>query len=151
MIPMEEIILECCAKLKKKARLLDDFARLTARLMDDMASGDEQALAGAVKERQKTIYRICAIDRELNVLTSRPGFSMDRISKAGRQAVAECLARIRTALEKLLGMDRDCLTLAGNRCEALRSEVLKMRSGLQLARGYGRTRIRPPRFLDLKR
>jgi len=150
-MPVEDTVCQCCTKLKKKAILLDDFARITARLMDNIASGDEQALAGGVKERQKTIHRICAIDRELDILSSRPDFSIDRISEASRHAVGECLTRIKASLERLAGMDRECLALAGNRCDTLRSGVLKMRAGLQLARGYGRTSIRPPRFLDLKR
>jgi hypothetical protein len=75
------------------------------------------------------------------------GFS----SKTENESIIRHEEQIRTYLAKLMDVDRDCLALAQAQYDSMRSDILGIRSGLQAAKGYGRTRNNTPRFLDLKR
>jgi hypothetical protein len=149
---IEEITRECCAKLGEKTELLDHYAQITVGIKDIVESKEIiESMALHVKERQGIIDRIQSIDRELNRLIPDNGFVAERLSEKARDLIEGCLEKMRTSLEKLEEMDRECLTLATAEHGSMQSDIFQMRSGLRVARRYGRTRTKNPRFLDLRR
>jgi hypothetical protein len=147
----EAVIEKCCVRLAEKVQWLDRFGQATVKLKDELASGNNKEMALHVKKRQGIINRVQSIDRELSALTKNYGISMEMLPPNVRVQFGEYLDQITQLLQKVKEMDRECLALATGEFCAMQSEIVQARSGLQAARGYGRTRKKTPRFLDLKR
>jgi len=143
----EDVIHACCVRLGEKAHLLDRFVQATAKVKDGIGSREAEAIARNLRKRQAIIDRIESIDRELASLRIAHGFSLEKANESIRSHVKQ----IRVSLETLSSMDRECLGLAQAEYDSLRSAILGIKSGLRVAKCYGRTRTQTPRFLDLKR
>ena len=148
---MEEFVHKVCSRLGEKVRLLDRFAMATARIKDGLADEESRQISRHVKERQTIIHRIEAIDRELDRLKRENSMSVRMLSEKAKDLIGDYLVRTRMSLESASEVDGECLMSAQDECSSVRSDILQIRSGLRMARGYGRTRIKTPRFLDLKR
>lgn len=140
-----------CAKLREKAQLLKRFSEMTAGMKNGIESKDPSQIAFHVKKRQGVICKIESIDGEINKLMQDRSFSAKNLSKRLNNAIKDALNQIRTCLETLADMDRKCLAMASAEYCSIKSDILRIRSGLRVAKGYGRTRTKNPRFLDLKR
>jgi hypothetical protein len=148
---MEEFIHWICSRLGEKVRLLDSFARATAKIKDGIEAEEPRQISRHVKERQTIINRIESIDRELDGLRRENSISVGTLSKRAEDLIGDYLVRIRVSLESVAEMDRECLVSAQDEYSSMRSGILQIRSGLRIARGYGRTGTKAPKFLDLKR
>jgi hypothetical protein len=147
----EEISREYCAKLREKTQLLDSYAMATEKIKGTIECDDIQRTALYVEERERVISRIARIDDEIERFKQLDTFSIESWSRKAKDSVRKFLDEIKTSLGRLADMDKQCLALAQAEHDSMRSGILKLRQGFQLARGYGRTGVKNPRFLDLKR
>lgn len=148
---IEELCKKCGSRLREKIRLLDGYKEATARIKEALESKDVVRLDRHLKERQGVIAKIERIDKEVDKYLQGNDFSLDKLSEKARNLVGGYLDRIKTALESLSGLDRECLELARAEHDCMKSEILKMQHGRRTARGYRATCRQAPRFLDTKR
>lgn len=138
-------------RLGQKAALLDRFSQITTGIKGMLESKEIETIASHIEERQGIINRIESIDKELEQLESDSRSSGSNLSGRAKGLITDNLRQVRTSLERLADMDRECLESARAAHDSIKSDILGIRSGLQATRGYGRTRNNTPRFLDLKR
>ena len=148
---MEESIHKISSRLGEKVRLLDRFAMATARIKDGLEDEASRQFVRHVRERQAIIKRIETIDRELDRLKRENSLSVGKLSQKAKDLIGDYLVRIRKSLESLSEMDGECLVSAQNEYSSMKTDILQIKSGLRMARGYGRTLMKTPKFLDLKR
>ena len=148
---IEELCKQYCSRLEAKAQLLDAFKLATAKMKDVIDSKDIPRMALHVKERQRMIDGIKRIDRELNQFVQGNGFSIEKLSNKAKGVVRSHLDQIKTTLASLADVDEKCLALAEAEHEALKSDILKVRLGLRVAKSYRGTCYQGARFLDMKR
>ncbi|MBW1739574.1 MAG: hypothetical protein JRJ42_00400 [Deltaproteobacteria bacterium] len=151
MMEAEEICKKCCSRLREKTRLLGNYNETTAKIKEALESKDILGLDRRLKARQGLIDKIEQIDKEIDTLTRGNGFSIERLSDKSKDLFRGYFDQMRTVLEPLSGLDRDCLDLAQAEYDGMKSEILKVRQGLRVARGYRPRLHQSPRFLDVKR
>ncbi len=151
MMTMDEMWKKYCSRLKEKIRLLDSFAQATSKVKDAIDSKDISQTALHVKERQGIIDRIERIDTEIRQFLLRDGFSIEEVSNKTKDLVRTYLDQIKTMLKSLADVDKECLALAEIEYDALKSDILDVRRGRGVAKGYRGTCQQSPRFLDMKR
>lgn len=147
----EESHKEFWGRLREKVQLLESFSQATARMKDALESKDIRRIALRVKERQGVINEIERIDKEVDNITQQDSFSIEKLSEKVRDLVRSYSDKIKTTLESLADVDKKCLSLARTEHESLKSDILKVRQGLHVARGYRGMSCQNPRFLDMKR
>lgn len=140
-----------CGRLREKIQLLGSFSKATARMKDALESQDIRGITLRVKERQGVINEIERIDKEVDNITQQDSFSIEKLSEKARDLIRSYSDKIKTTLESLADVDKKCLTLARAEHESLKSDILKARQGLHVARGYRGVGCQNPRFLDMKR
>lgn len=142
---------EYLTRLGQKGHLLKRFAQITAGIKEIIEAEEIERIASQIEERQGIINKIESIDRALAQLESDSSSSVDRLSGKAKDLVGVSLNQVRTSLEGLTDMDRECLALVQAAYDSIKSDILEFRSGLRVAKCYGGTRNKTPRFLDLKR
>jgi C4-dicarboxylate-specific signal transduction histidine kinase len=148
---IEEAWNRYCACLREKAQSLDDFESLANETKRVWESGNTSHLNGHLEARQSLISRMEQIDKELQTFTDGNGSCMEEVSGKAKNLVQHHLGQIRTALERLAAMDKECLALARAHHDSMKSEILKVRHGFRAARGYRLAVEHHPKFLDVKR
>jgi len=148
---LEQMADQYCASLQEKIQRLEEFKQATLKMKEATASGDIPRIALHVKERQGLIDRMERMDRVLRKFTQGDSFSIERLSHQSKNLARRCLEQLKTALESLAAMDKECLALARARHDSMKSEILRVRHGLRAARGYRVMVERHPRFLDVRR
>lgn len=151
MKDLEKIADQYCACLREKIQRLEEFKQATLKMKEATASRDIPQIVLHVKERQGLIGRIEQMDRVLNEFKQGDNFSIERLSRQSKNLARRCLEQLKTALESLAAMDKECLDLALAHHDSMKSEILKVRQGLRAARGYRLAVEHHPRFLDVKR
>jgi len=151
MMNIEERCKQYCGRLKAKVQLLDAFKLATAKMKEILDSKDMPRMALHVKERQRIIDRIERIDREANQFVQGDSFSIEKLSNKAKDVVRSHWDQMKTTLASLADVDKECLALAEAEHEALKSDILKVRLGLGVAKSYRGTCHQGARFLDLKR
>jgi hypothetical protein len=146
-----EICKKHCALLREKIQLLESFLQATFKMKDAIESKDIRGITLRVKERQGVINEIERIDKEVDKITQQDSFSIARSSEKAKDQVRSYSDKIKTTLESLADVDKKCLTLACAEHECLKSDILKVRQGFHVARGYRGVGYKNPRFLDMKR
>lgn len=147
----EEIYKEVCGRLREKIQLLESFSQATFTIKDALESKDIRRITLRVKERQGVINEIERIDKEVDNITQQDSFSIEKLSEKARDLIRNYSDKIKTTLESLADVDKKCLTLAGAEHECLKSDILKVRQGFHVSRGYRGVGYQNPRFLDMKR
>jgi hypothetical protein len=147
----EQMADQYCACLREKIQRLEEFKQATLRMKEATASRNIPEVVLHVKERQGLIDRIEQTDRVFHKLTQGDSFSIERLSHQSKNLASRCLEQLKTALESLAAMDKECLALARAQHDSMKSEILRLRHGLRAARGYRLTVEHHPRFLDVKR
>lgn len=147
----EEIHKEVCGKLREKIQLLESFSQATFKMKDALESKDIRRITLRVKERQGVINEIERIDKEVDNITQQDSFSIEKLSEKARDLFRSYSDKTKTTLESLADVDKICLTLARAEHECLKSDILKVRQGFHVARGYRGVGYQNPRFLDVKR
>jgi hypothetical protein len=140
-----------CACLKEKAQSLDDFEHLGNETKEVLESKNALHLNRHLEARQRLISRMEQIDKDLHTFTDGNGSCMEGLSGKAKNLVQHYLGQIRTTLERLAAMDKECLALARAHLDSMKSEILKVQHGLRAARGYRLAVEHHPRFLDVKR
>jgi hypothetical protein len=138
-------------RLREKIQLLESFSQATARMKDAIESKDIRGITLRVKERQGVINEIERIDKEVDKITQQDSFSIARSSEKAKDQVRSYSDKIKTTLESLADVDKKCLSLARAEHESLKSDILKVRQGFHVARGYRGVGCQNPRFLDMKK
>ena len=151
MMEIEEICKKYSARLKDRIGLLDGFTQATAKMKEALEAKDIRQINLHLKERQGIIDRIQNIDNEVDSFVHADGFSMDRVSGKAKDQLRGYFDRMRSTLESLSGTDKQCLQLAGDEHDRMKSEILTVQRGRRVARGYRPTCHQIPRFLDMKR
>jgi hypothetical protein len=144
---MEDSVGKFSTRLGEKAQLLDRFAQATVNIKDALESKESGRIAMHLRERQAIVDKINSVDRQLDELNVR---SLDLTEKSN-EPIRCHVEQIRISLERLFKLDQDCMALASAEFDSVRSDILDIRSGFRVARSYGRTHIKTPKFLDLKR
>lgn len=147
----EESHKEFCGRLREKIQLLESFLQATFKMKDAIESKDIRRITLRVKERQGVINEIERIDKEVDNITQQDSFSIEKLSEKAKDLIRSYSDKIKATLESLADVDKKCLTLARAEHESLKSDILKVRQGLHVARGYMRMSYQNPRFLDMKR
>ena len=147
----EESHKEFCGRLREKIQLLESFSQATFKMKDALESKDIRRITLRVKERQGVINEIERINKEVDQIAQKGSFSMERLSQKAKDLIRSYSDKIKATLESLADVDKKCLTLARAEHESLKSDILKVRQGLHVARGYMRMSYQNPRFLDMKR
>lgn len=140
-----------CACLKEKVQTLDDFEHLANETKKALESEKALHLNRHLEARQRLISRMKQIDKDLHTFSDADGSFMEGLSGKAKNLVQHYLGQIRTALERVAAMDKQCLALALAHLDAMKSQILTMQHGLRAARGYGLAVEHHPRFLDVKR
>jgi hypothetical protein len=148
---LEQIADQYFACLQEKIQRLEEFKQATLKMKEATASRDIQQVVLHVKERKDLIDRIEQMDRVLHKFTQGDSFSIERLSRQSKNLARRCLEQLKTALESLAAMDKECLTLARAHHDSMKSEILKVRHGLRAAKGYRLRVEHHPRFLDVTR
>ena len=148
---LEQIADQYCACLREKIQRLGELKQVTLKMKEATAARDIPQILLHVKERQALIDAIEGTDRVLHGFTQGDRLSIERLSQQSKNLARRCLEQLKTALESLAVMDKDCLALARAHHDSIRSEILKVRHGLRAARGYRLRVEHHPRFLDVKR
>jgi len=151
MKDLEKIADQYCACLREKIQQLEEFKQATLKMKEATASRDIPQIVLYVKERQGLIDRIQRMDKVLHKLTQGDSLSIERLSHQSKNLARRCLEQLKTALESLAAMEKECLALARAHHDSMKSEILKVRQGLRAARGYRLAVEHHPRFLDVKR
>jgi len=151
MMETEESHKEFCGRLREKIQLLESFSQATFRMKDAVESKDIRGITLRVKERQGVINEIERIDKEVDNITQQDSFSIEKLSEKARDLIRSYSDKIKTTLESLADVDKKCLTLVRAEHECLKSDILKVRQGFHVARGYRGVGYQNPRFLDMKR
>jgi methionine synthase II (cobalamin-independent) len=147
----EQIVDQYCACLREKIQRLEEFKQATLKMKEAAASKDIQRIVRHVKEREGLIDRTEQIDRVLNKFKQGDSLCVERLSHHSKDLARRCLEKLKTALESLAVMDKECLDLALAHHDSMKFKILKVQHSLRAARGY-RLAIEPhPRFLDVKR
>ena len=147
----EDTARQYCAKLTDKLDLLGRFARETAKLKEAIASKETEQIVLHVQERRRVVDRIERMDKEVERFSLDRGFSIEKLSKKAQGMVGDCLDKIKASLQALVHEDNECLALAHAEHDSMKADIVNVRNGLQVARGYGRPSMKRPRFLDVKR
>jgi len=148
---LEQIADQYCSCLREKIQQLEEFKQATLKMKEAAAARDIPKIVLHVKERQGLIDRIERMDRVLHKFTQGDSFSIERLAHQSKNLARRCLEQLKTALESLAAMDKECLTVARAHHDSMKSEILKVRHGLRAARGYRLAVEYHPRFLDVKR
>jgi Mg2+ and Co2+ transporter CorA len=151
MKDLEKIADQYCACLREKIQQLEEFKQATLKMKEATASRDIPQIVLHVKERQGLIDGIERMDKVLHKLTQGDSLSIERLSHESKNLARRCLEQLKTALESLAAMEKECLALARAYHDSMKSEILKVRQGLRAARGYRLAVEHHPRFLDVKR
>jgi hypothetical protein len=151
MKDLEKIADQYCACLREKIQQLAEFKQATLKMKEATVSRDIPQIVLHVKERQGLIDRIERMDKVLHKLTQGDSLSIERLSHESKNLARRCLEQLKTALESLAAMEKECLALARAYHDSMKSEILKVRQGLRAARGYRLAVEHHPRFLDVKR
>jgi hypothetical protein len=151
MMEIEEICEKYAAGLEEKIRLLDCFTGATSRMKEALESNDIREIDLHLKERQGIIQRIERIDREIDSFVQIEGFSADEVSGKAKERLRGYIERMRSTLESLSGVDRECVQVARGEHDRMKSEILNIHCGRRAAKGYRVTGHQNPRFLDTRR
>jgi len=148
---IEETWNQYCARLREKVQSLDEFQNLANETKKAWESGNTSHLNRHLEARQSLISRMEQIDKELQTFSDGDGSCMEGLSGKAKNLVQHYLGQVKTALERLAAMDKECLALARAHLDSMKSEILKVQHGLRAARGYRLAVEHHPRFLDVKR
>ena len=148
---IEETWNQYCARLREKVQSLDEFQNLANETKKAWESGNTSHLNRHLEARQGLISRMEQIDKELQTFSDGDGSCMEGLSGKAKNLVQHYLGQVKTALERLAAMDKECLALARAHLDSMKSEILKVQHGLRAARGYRLAVEHHPRFLDVKR
>lgn len=151
IMEIEETVIKYCVHLKEKIRLLNSFKKATLNIKEALECRDIPLLDHYLKERNGIIGKIEQVDKKLNRIIGIAGFSMGKLSREAKSLLGGYFDQIRTLLESLSDVDRDCLSLARVEYDCIKSEILKTQQGRHTVTQYRPKSGQSARLLDIKR
>ena len=145
---MERWVENIRVKLEEKAQrlcqLLDDTVLMVASLKAD----DLCRVTASLEKRGRSINRINQIDNDIELLAAKGGYTFNTLPAEVVNVLTPCLKGIENVSRKLSGANADCLDMAQRKHDSQKEELLAIRRGLGVAKGYRAVGNRAPKFLD---
>ena len=143
---------EMCSFLERKLDKFKEYQSVTEKMKQTVCGNDENnELSGLIHRRQKCINAIEKINSSIEKIMKSGSIKFSCISKKYKGLVESCLSNIKKVMIQVDIMDKELVTIVSEQGEGIKSELLKMRSKRQAARGYQTNKRYPARFLDTRR
>jgi hypothetical protein len=138
-------------RLDEKLQMLRHYFIISQEMKNALETHNVERIADSANMRGSTIESIKTLDKRITALAKEKKITEERFPQCVKDMIVPLVIKIENVLRSLAEIDRACLTLAIAEHEVRKNELLRIRNGVAVAKGYGARGKVIPRFLDIKK